>query len=355
MLRGGAGDDLYIFGNVGLTEYDVIDDASGFDTIRFDGVDPFTEIASVFRDGNDLAFQYTAGGTLRITDFYDGQAVERMEIGGQIFSTNADFTGTVTFTDWVASIEDRIIDGSSATDTLTGGAGDDLIQGFGGNDILDGADGADTVLGGAGVDTVRGGAGNDTLYGEVDGFTSGAGGDQLFGEDGDDRIFGESGNDSLDGGAGDDSLDGGFGDDALDGGTGQDSLIGGFGNDTLNGGEDDDLLDGGFGTDVLDGGAGDDSLDGGKNNDSLTGGGGRDTFTLRRGGGQDVITDFAALSSGVAVTDKIDLSDFGIADFASLNPTDDPSGDAVIDLGSSDRLTMTGVSSADLGAGDFLF
>ncbi|WP_210207834.1 peroxidase family protein [Bosea caraganae] len=59
----------------------------------------------------------------------------------------------------------RVIEGTSAADTLTGTAAAELIAGYRGNDTLNGLGGNDILLGGEGADTLNGGEGNDTLNG----------------------------------------------------------------------------------------------------------------------------------------------------------------------------------------------
>jgi Ca2+-binding RTX toxin-like protein len=116
----------------------------------------------------------------------------------------------------------------------------------------------------------------------------------------------------------------------------------------------DDILSGGDGIDILSGGRNDDRLDGGRGDDTLEGGLGDDVFVMRRGGGQDHITDFTALGAGAAYVDKIDLSDFGFAGFDSLVKSE-IAGSTVLDLGGGDILTLDSVSVADLTADDFQF
>ncbi len=171
----------------------------------------------------------------------------------------------------------------------------------------------------------------------------------------DEFIDGTAGPDVLTGGAGNDTISGFDGDDVLSGGAGNDILNGGVGDDTLNGNDGDDVLNGGNGDDTLNGNDGDDVLNGGAGNDTLTGGAGNDVFIMQAGMEQDVITDFAALGAGGADADKIDVSAFGVADFASLSMADNGLGDAVIDFGNGDEMTLVGVSTSGLDAGDFFF
>mgnify|MGYP003775675821 CR=1 FL=1 len=81
---------------------------------------------------------------------------------------------------------------------------------------------------------------------------------------------------------------------------------------------------------------------------------GRDTFITRRGYGNDTIADYSVASAGVFYADKIDLSDFGFASFHDL-VLSDIDGDAYIDLGSGDSITLEGVNSGNLSADDFSF
>lgn len=177
--------------------------------------------------------------------------------------------------DEAAPVQNLIIPGDSAENTLTGGAGDDQINGYDGPDAIDGQGGDDDLRGGGGADRLMGGAGNDLLHGD-------GGDDDLDGGDGDDRIFGHDGDDVLRGGDGDDSIEAGQGDDTLIGGAGDDALHGGDGNDVLTGGAGEDTLFGGWGDDTLNG-----VEEGAQELDFLNGGGGDDTISAGAG---DVVT-----------------------------------------------------------------
>ncbi|CCQ72857.1 calcium-binding protein [Magnetospira sp. QH-2] len=327
-LEGGSGDDVYFIGPEALTDVDVIFDASGVDSLRFDGVDPFEAVSLVIQEGNDLNLLYDAGGILRLLDFYDGQPIERLEANGEIFATKADASGGVSFHDFVTGSPDLILEGGSGTDTLSGGDGADFISGM---------DGADTLSGGAGDDILYGGSDSLSVYDRND---------VIHGDAGDDKLYGGWNHDQLYGDEGADSLYGGFGNDTLSGGDGDDRLLGEFGRDTM---------DGGAGNDVLNGGLDADRMDGGTGNDTLTGSLGNDTFLFRRGGGADRVTDFTALSAGAAYADKMDLGDYGFAGFGALSIDEDSDDNAVIDLGGGNSVTLTGVRADDLSDGDFLF
>lgn len=112
--------------------------------------------------------------------------------------------------------EDRILNGSAATDTsLYTRTGNDTIRTNGGNDGVWSGDGNDRINAASGshagdVVTVHAGANNDFVFG-------GAGDDNLYGEDGNDILVGGGGSDRVNGGKGDDKINGGAGDDMLTG------------------------------------------------------------------------------------------------------------------------------------------
>ena len=119
----------------------------------------------------------------------------------------------------------NIINGTSASETLTGTAEDDDIRSGGGNDY---------ILAGGGDDYV-----NSTLTG----YYPYSGSVIVYGGTGNDKISGTSGNDTIYGGAGNDFILGGGGADLLHGGAGNDVFVAA---DTSFG-----RLDGGDGFDVV--------------------------------------------------------------------------------------------------------
>jgi Ca2+-binding RTX toxin-like protein len=124
-----------------------------------------------------------------------------------------------------------------------------------------------------------------------------------------------------------------------DGGDGDDGIIGGAGDDALRGGADDDVLLGGDGDDVLDGGDGDDILIGGAGDDIFLSG--------------EIIQGFVA---GARTEDRIDLRGVaGAGDFDSIVArSQDVGGNAVLDLGNGEQMTLLNVSVAALSSDDFL-
>ncbi len=184
-LDGGLGDDLYIHTGAGAGTT-TISDAGGADTLRLDGIDPASDIASVERTaGNDLVFHFNAGGSLTVSGYFagGGEEIETLIHGGTSYSLQAGFppaAGTTTFAEFIAGA--AIGDGETWTGTSS----------------------ADVHMGTSQGDTLSGLGGDDTL----------------FGSSGDDKVYGDGGNDRLDGGAGDDLVDGGAGNDIIDGGHG---------------------------------------------------------------------------------------------------------------------------------------
>lgn len=100
---------------------------------------------------------------------------------------------------------------------------------------------------------------------------------------------------------------------------------------------------------MLAGGKGDDLLYGDAETWTSTGATGADRFVFAADSGKDTIGDFETGK------DRIDVSALGIAstaDFASF--TDDGS-DTTILFSAGNQLTVLGVTTAQLSAGDFIF
>lgn len=225
----------------------------------------------------------------------------------------------------------RVLNTGLLTGTLTGSNGEDNVvnKGIIGGDV-DLGSGNDSFSGRAGsiADVVNGGSGND----------------RLSGGDGDDTLKGDGNTDTIHGRAGDDTLAGGNGSDRIYGGSGDDALNGGSGNDVVNGGAGND--------DVI-GAGGSDKLNGGRDDDILTGGSGADDFIFHRAAGDDVITDF------VIGEDDIDLSAFGLANFAAMSAAINYNGpDAFIDLaqlGGVGSILILNIADNALSGSDFIF
>ncbi len=175
--------------------------------------------------------------------------------------------------------EEPILDGDNLDGSFTSFIGSDS------DDVLDGFDGDDEIAGGAGNDILSGNRGNDTLKG-------GSGNDNIKGGGGDDRLRGNGGDDTLKGGGGDDNIKGGGGDDNIKGNGGSDVIKAGGGADTVKGGGGADVINGGGGADLLQGGGGNDTITGKGGDDTLKGNGGADVFQFRASDRNDTILDF---------------------------------------------------------------
>lgn len=120
---------------------------------------------------------------------------------------------------------------------------------------------------------------------------------------------------------------------------------------TLNGGTGNDTLVGGFGDQSIIGGSQNDRINGSAGDDLLTGGSQSDTFVFSRRGDDDTIVDF------VNATDRIELSSFHFANFASVAAlaTDRPGG-LLIDLQSlgGGTVFVAGFTKAQFDATDVI-
>lgn len=233
---------------------------------------------------------------------------------------------------------------SDALDTLGLDEANATGAGGSGNDVVISAPtDPSSVDGGLGDDIVIGGAANDTVLG-------GDGNDYTFGGDGNDFSEGGRGNDQVFGGGGDDFVGGGYGDDSLDGGSGNDIVGSTVGADTIAGQAGDDMLLGGSGDDSISGGEGDDSVYGGYGNDTAEGGAGSDRFYFTTDGlGQDVIEGFFNDSGDNAdrlvIAQNINGLDLTAASDLESRVSADADGNAVIDLGDGNTVTLKDVSA----------
>lgn len=90
-------------------------------------------------------------------------------------------------------------------------------------------------------------------------------------------------------------------------------------------------------------------------NDKLTGGKANDIFVFSTGFDKDTVMDFDAKNAG---HDRIDLSGLkSVSNFTDLKQhhLQEKNGDAVIDGGGGDLLTLKDVDVGDLAKGDFIF
>ena len=269
-----------------------------------------------------------------------GYTLETFATGAQTVSFNGGgLAGTVTAAITLASQSDVKIDIVNGTELKTSASAVvsgpiSSIEGLGlqgltlaatgsGAHAISGSGGGDNILGGSGADYIRGLDGNDTIDG-------GAGNDDVNGNMGNDIVHGGDGNDSVRGGQGNDTVYGDAGDDPhVNGNLGDDIVHGGDGNDTVYGGQ---------GNDTIYGDNGNDQLSGDLGNDVMYGGSGADRFMFQHGGGQDQIGDFSS-----AEGDRVVLPTGTAYTLETVN------GQAVIDLGGGDTLTLVGVSQAQMG------
>jgi Ca2+-binding RTX toxin-like protein len=240
-LEGGAGGDRL----AGLGGDDILIGGAGADTLEGgDGVD--TAIYSGARSAYTIT---TVNGVTAVagpdgTDTLRG--VERLQFTDQTVS--------------LPPIEDEILYGDGAANTIHGYGGNDIIYGLGYTDTLYGDAGDDVLIGGADNDAMYGGTGNDsfevtetgdvvvelagegvdTVFSYLNAYTLGANVENLAligaavsgtGNELDNGLVGNAQANTLSGGGGNDVLVGDAGDDVLIGGSGTDIMIGGVGND----------------------------------------------------------------------------------------------------------------------------
>jgi len=298
---GDAGDkfEMTNFLNLGLTGYTANSDAFADGHLR------------LVQSGTDLLLQSDRDGVGVANGFVTIFTISNGYTGGFTAYNFDGFIGNLTLTG-IGALNEKLT-GATGNDVLSGGDGNDKLIGLAGNDTLDGGNGNDTLIGGSGDDTLIGGSGIDTVsYGDA---TSGV---TVSLADAGPHVT-SAGSDTF-------------------------SSI-----ENLTGSAFGDTLTGDAGANTLYSGDGDDILNGGAGNDLLIGGSGADKFVFDLGTGQDMVSDFA---SG---TDKLDLSAFGFADFTAVQAaTHDVGGNAVIDLGGGDSVTLTGVTSSQLQSGDVI-
>lgn len=409
ILDGGAGND-YLNGGLGA---DQLIGGEGHDVALYTLAT--SAVGINLTTGN--AFGEAAGDTFssierwmlsNYNDFFTGAGGVEIVLGGQGADTLNGMGGDDTLR---GDAGDDVLNGGDGDDLLNGGAGADQLIGGAGYDIAyyyqataavsinlttgqhtgDAAGDTfsgierwlltnydDSFTGSAGAESASGGLGRDTLRGM-------GGDDLLAGEGGDDILEGGDGNDLLNGGVGADVLDGGAGyDQAFYGGasagvsinlatgvhTGEaqgdtfisierwqltnfaDNFVGGAAAEHVFGGNGNDTLYGEGGDDVLNGGAGDDILVGGAGNDRLDGGAGNDLFVFSGAWGQDRITDF---SPGAASGDVIRFTTDRFASFDAVMAAASDTAGGVVIVSGADSVTLTGVTKAQLTAGDFSF
>lgn len=165
-----------------------------------------------------------------------------------------------------------------------------------------------------------------------------------------DSIFGGLGNDTVYATGNHDVIVGGQGDDLIIGTGNYDLLIAGEGNDTIFGGGAHDTIIGGVGDQLLDGRGSTDVIVAGEGNDTMIGGGGshvNDTFVFGSGGGRDVVMDF---HQGDVLQIQQNINGLNVTSAADLASRigNDGHGNAVLDLGNGDSVTLIGIKPEEL-------
>ena len=112
-----------------------------------------------------------------------------------------------------------------------------------------------------------------------------------------------------------------------------------------------ETLDGTTGNDIIFAGAGNDTINGTAGDDRMSGGGGVDTFVFSRGDGTSTITDFSSLEG-----DKVDVSKFGFANWAALQPslTASIGSNTMLELGSYTFVYFDDIKYDEFLATDFI-
>jgi hypothetical protein len=366
-MSGGSGNDIYVVDNTG----DVVVELAG--------------------EGTDTVL---VASTLSAFILASDAQVEKLATLTPTDTTAMDLTGNTFSHD---------IQGNAGANELTGGSGNDVIQGFAGDDNIAGGGGADTLIGGDGNDIYRVtdsatviveavGGGIDSIKTTVD-YVLGAGveveavrlafgsaGRNLTGNTYSNKIVGNGNDNVLDGGGGGDTLRGNLGNDTYIVRDASDRIVE---DDTdandvvqaavsytltttayvetlrtidaaattainLTGNDHTTTIQGNAGANVLTGGAGNETISGFGGNDTLFGGGGNDIFVFASGTGQDTVGDF------VSGSDKLDLSAF-FSSFAQVQAAaHDVGGNAVLDLGGGNNVTLSGFLTAQLQSGDVI-
>jgi Ca2+-binding RTX toxin-like protein len=349
-LSGGEGDDRVlagggadlVFGDGGV---DLLRGGAGDDTVDGGGGDD----TALLNAGDDVFIWAPGDGSDRV----EGQeGFDRLDFIGsgadEVIDISADGQ-RVQFLRDVAAIDMDLNDVERIDFLALGGADHIVVGDLTGTGVkqveleLEGATGSGTGDGLVDQVTVEGSAANDKITIAVDGTAI-----EVSGLPADVAIdHAEAGLDELlvTGGAGRDRIDAHTLPAAsvelvLDGGDEDDVVVGSAGDDVLLGGDGDDVLIGGDGDDVLDGGDGEDVLDGGEGDDILL-------------NGEIEIEGFLA---GAGTEDRIDLRGVaGATSFAWVQAhTEDVNGNAVIDLGNGEQMTLRGVSAAELHFDDFV-
>jgi Ca2+-binding RTX toxin-like protein len=225
----GAGDDVFVW-NPG-DDNDTVEGQAGFDTMLFNGANVAENVDIFANGGRATFFRDVASVTM---DLNDVEGIDFNARGGADGIVVRDLSGTdVTEVNLSLAAVPGGGAGDGAADTVTahGTSGDDVALVVGdasGVSVLGLAAQINITGADAALDrlVIRAGAGDDVV--EASGLAAGSIGLTIDGGDGNDVLIGSDGNDVILGGAGDDVLLGGLGLDVLDGGEGDDIVIQGL-------------------------------------------------------------------------------------------------------------------------------
>jgi Ca2+-binding RTX toxin-like protein len=205
-LTGGEGADIYLFGkgsgqdSINNSDSDAL--GTNADTIRL-GADITVADVTLTRGSDSLYISINGtSDRLEVSSYFHQDGVSPYAVENIQFAD-----GTI----WdIATVKNKVIDGTANDDNLTAFAGNDVVSGLAGDDTMNGYTGDDVLDGGVGADRIFGGEGNDTLLG-------GSQNDTLYGDTGDDILNGGTGNDYLTGDSGADTylFGRGYGQDAI--------------------------------------------------------------------------------------------------------------------------------------------
>lgn len=178
VLYGGTGDDVYVFGRgYGV---DIIDDAEGAHTIRFDHLNPGDILVNGTGE-NDV--------TITIKGTSDKLTIKNFCMGEEYSDYMLVFDSVkMHVTDHNSPF--RHIYGSAGNDTLKAVLKDSIMHAFDGDDMILGSEGNDIIYGNSGSDEIVAGNGTDYVYG-------GAGNDVIDAKEGNDFIYGDVGADTY--------------------------------------------------------------------------------------------------------------------------------------------------------------
>ncbi|PDS82426.1 calcium-binding protein, partial [Rhizobium sp. L18] len=206
-------------GAAGVTTVATGGDAEGNSLVNIERV-----VGSSFADtlGSSTSGHTLVGGAGDDIYLVDNQGVTIVEAAGE--GTDEIRTTLTTFSMANYTNVERVTFTGTGAVNLTGGAGDDILIGGAANDILDGAGGNDTLIGSGGADQLIGGTGTDTasyanaaaaitLNLKTGVHTGDAAGDTFTGIEAfegssfDDTFFSSASADNLNGAAGTDTID----------------------------------------------------------------------------------------------------------------------------------------------------